>query len=265
MRLLRAPVPGRQWQQRMWAHVQRSGPGSLVSRRAIRCDVCGLSVLREDATVPVNGRIAHAECALVRMLDPDLSVRRAESAHVRAGVAALTMIAPGPKRRYGTRPHLVVLTVRGYATHVLFRRFKHSRLPAITGHRPDDERAYLLLEEARLRCEALRDGASSDGERRRLASLHRELGLAGFLVSSDIPPRRRRALLELARAQSAGPAWEPSDPAHTLVALTLRAQAAIEQGAMSPAQIAHMERAWVYLRRAQEWLEPTARTMVAAW
>jgi hypothetical protein len=148
---------------------------------------------------------------------------------------------------------------------VLFRRFKHSRLPAITGHRPDDERAYLLLEEARLRCEALRDGTSNDEERRRLASLYGELGLAAFLVSSDIPPRRRRALLELARTQSARPASEPSDPAHALVALTLRAQAAMEHGAMSPALIAHMERAWVYLRRAQERLEPTARTMFAAW
>lgn len=212
MRLLRALVPGNQRQRRMWAHGQRVRLRRLGSRRAIRCDVCGMSVLPEDAIGLVNGRIAHAECALVRLLGPDLSVRLAEPAHIRTAAAALTSIAPGPKSRYGTRPHLVVRTARGYATNVLLRRFKHSRLPTITGRRPDDERAYLLLEEVRLRCEALRDGASGDEERRTLVSLYAELGLAGFLVSSDIPPRRRRTLLELARAQSARPASEPPSP-----------------------------------------------------
>jgi hypothetical protein len=166
-------------------------------------------------------------------------------------------------------PLTVAVCVPGTSFDVLRNVFSRRRQrPGTRGaevHRPEDERAYLLLEEARTRCEALRMRADTTEERRRLGSLHRELGMAGFLASSDIPPQRRCALHRLARARSAQPAFVLSgEPAEALVALTLRAQAAIDRGLKVPALITHMRRARGYLGRAQERLEPVALAMFAA-
>jgi hypothetical protein len=59
--------------------------------------------------------------------------------------------------------------------------------------RRSEERAYVLVEEARLRCEALRDAADGGEVRDELHRLHRELGLSALHVSTDMPPPVRRA------------------------------------------------------------------------
>ena len=59
--------------------------------------------------------------------------------------------------------------------------------------------AYELLEEARLRCEQADFEREGIVERAPLRILHREVGLAGFLASSNLPSRRRREALARAR------------------------------------------------------------------
>lgn len=65
-----------------------------------------------------------------------------------------------------------------------------------------DELAYTLLEEARLRCEQLVAEAGTRSERMVLGWIHRELGMAGWLVSSQLVPDRRLARLADAHHRS---------------------------------------------------------------
>lgn len=68
-----------------------------------------------------------------------------------------------------------------------------------SSHQP--QHAYVLLEEARLRCEYLLVNAS--GSRRRwLQQLHRELGTAGYCASAALGTGERLQLLERARRRS---------------------------------------------------------------
>lgn len=60
---------------------------------------------------------------------------------------------------------------------------------------------YVLLEEARLRCEQLLADAAG-AERRRLHRLRSELGMAGYWVSGELVPGKRLQLLEHARRRS---------------------------------------------------------------
>ena len=64
-----------------------------------------------------------------------------------------------------------------------------------------ESRAYVLIEEARLRCERL-EGA---GPQQRFHEVHREVGMAGLLASSKLPSWSRQVLLEAARVRSEAP------------------------------------------------------------
>jgi hypothetical protein len=85
----------------------------------------------------------------------------------------------------------------------------------------DQELIYALLEEARLRWEQLVCGrADPDGVS--LCELHRELGLAGWLASSEIDPGRRLALLAGARQRSTTAIMlHPADSPHALVVVAI--------------------------------------------
>jgi hypothetical protein len=77
-------------------------------------------------------------------------------------------------------------------------RRRTSARSELTGH------AYMLVEEARLRCEVLREGLPCTARWQRLRELHRELGLAGLAASEMIFPVARQALLDQAHRRSAG-------------------------------------------------------------
>jgi GNAT superfamily N-acetyltransferase len=90
----------------------------------------------------------------------------------------------------------------------------------------DDEQvlAYAVLEQARLLCEQLLvDGGNSAGMRR----AHRGLGLGAYVVSEDLDPRLRVAVLELCREH--GPVRTPpaNEPAEAMLLLALHAEVLI--------------------------------------
>jgi hypothetical protein len=58
----------------------------------------------------------------------------------------------------------------------------------------DEELTYVVLEEARLLCEGLAERAAPE-EEWLLRVAHRDLGLAGFAASDQIPEARRKRLL----------------------------------------------------------------------
>jgi hypothetical protein len=92
----------------------------------------------------------------------------------------------------------------------------------------DAQRAYVLLEEARLRCEGLRTGANGDEGQVSLGIVHQQLGLAGWTVSTQLEPTRRQALLAQARLWAASGA-PFSRPAHTLAQTVVSAHAALTE------------------------------------
>jgi hypothetical protein len=112
--------------------------------------------------------------------------------------------------------------------------------------------AYELLEEARLRCEQLDSERKAIVELASLWVLHREVGLAGFVASSNLPPRRRQRALARARISVASDQLECSDAEATLVAVIERAREAVEQGLIAPGVSDHMHLAHVHVVRAQQ-------------
>ena len=117
-----------------------------------------------------------------------------------------------------------------------------------------EERAYLLLEAARLCCE----GLSSRGETAIAAStledVHREVGLAGFFASTNLAPELRRAAL--ARARHGSPCNDIGAPRcdRGLVAAVERARRAVEAGLIAPCLSDHMHLAHVHVLSAEDLL-----------
>jgi len=111
-------------------------------------------------------------------------------------------------------------------------------------------RAYVLIEEARLRCERV-DCAMVDGW---LGDLHREVGMAGLCASSRLEGWSRQILLEAARARSESPIRGVPD-AETTVEIALgRARTAVEQCLTMPEKVDHMRQAHLHLRAARDLL-----------
>lgn len=67
--------------------------------------------------------------------------------------------------------------------------------------RRQEERAYVLIEEARLRCEALLAAAGREQRQRELHCVHHDLGLSALHVSTHIPSAQRLALLARVHAR----------------------------------------------------------------
>ena len=149
-----------------------------------------------------------------------------------------------------------------------FRRHKHGP-PGKPSHgdradpvRIGDARAYGLLEEARLRCEKLRSEAATAAKRDALERLHRELGLAGFFASSNIPARARRGLLGQAHQRCAESVSECSNSIDALALIMLGSAHAVEHGLLAPGLSDHMHLAHVHLLRGQELLKHHASRTV---
>jgi hypothetical protein len=117
-----------------------------------------------------------------------------------------------------------------------------------------DASAYALLEEARLRCEQLFARAGTESERAVLSLIHKELGMAGWLASSEIDPDRRLALLTTAHLRSRRRLLHASTPAQALAGTAISAEDAVAEGLADAGQSDHMHLAHVHLLRAQELL-----------
>lgn len=113
---------------------------------------------------------------------------------------------------------------------------------------PRDEEAYLRLEEARLHCLRLRDHASSEPARERLAAAYRELGMAGYMASNEIPSRRRLAILAEAHERCERPA---RDGLRTLHTLAQQAAVAVERALVAPGITDHLQLAVEHVARAE--------------
>jgi hypothetical protein len=113
-----------------------------------------------------------------------------------------------------------------------------------------DGRAYVLLEEARLRCEAMRAEAGTRARYDTLNRLHRELGLAGLFASSNLPTSVRHALLADAHQRCPEALPHGADALHALVLAMRRSEDAVDAGLVAPGLSDHMDRALVHLLRA---------------
>jgi hypothetical protein len=117
-----------------------------------------------------------------------------------------------------------------------------------------DERAYALLEDARLQCEAVRERAVSDTRWHALHRVHREIGLAGLLASSRIPASTRQELLAQAHARAADGVSDRRDPLRGLVETVTAAERAVRRADVPRELSDHMLLAQSHLREARELL-----------
>jgi hypothetical protein len=124
-----------------------------------------------------------------------------------------------------------------------------------------DETAYLALEAARLTCE--RQHASEQDHRDRLCLLHRQLGLAGFYVSSELLETRRRERLELARVRSEKRAGATVDAVSSIPTLMRDAQSAMEGAMEALGPREHLHLAHLYVLGAVEVLAAWSRPVQA--
>ena len=122
-----------------------------------------------------------------------------------------------------------------------------------------DARAYVLLEEARLRCERLRAGAATAGSRKAFDCLHQELGLAGFSASSNLRAQVRHALLADAHKRCGKRVMAAVDDLDALALVVVDAKRAVGRGLVTPGLSDHMQLAQVHLLHGQELLEELTR------
>lgn len=141
------------------------------------------------------------------------------------------------------------------------RQSKHSqpvighlehREEPVAQHR--DAHAYVLLEEARLRCEQLCSEAATSPQGKALQAVHRELGLAGLFASSNIPTQVRQTLLADAHRRCEQPVAETSDQLGGLIVVLLSATHAVEDGLLAPGLSDHINLAHIHVLRGQELL-----------
>jgi hypothetical protein len=132
------------------------------------------------------------------------------------------------------------------------------RAPAlrVSGTFKHDARVYVLVEEARLRCEALCADAPTDEGRRVLRRLHRNLGLSGLYVSTHIPSRARRALLARVHARCDHLGCGSAGTMRGLSRTVRRAARTLSRAVGKDGPAEHRELAQLHLHRAMEFLFP---------
>jgi hypothetical protein len=118
-----------------------------------------------------------------------------------------------------------------------------------------EELAYMLLEEARLRCQLLlEDGHDSyiDPDGLSMNGLYGDLGIAGYYASARLEPARRRQLLAQARARSdRGDATS----VRALADVTAAATRTVERALTITGLLDHMHLAHIHVMSACEALD----------
>lgn len=118
-----------------------------------------------------------------------------------------------------------------------------------------EELAYILLEEARLRCRSLlgdRDDCCFDRDGVSLHGLYSNLGIAGYYASARLEPARRRQLLAQAHARS-----DRGDPTsvRTLADVTAAATRTVERALTVTGLLDHMHLAHIHVMSACDALD----------
>jgi hypothetical protein len=119
-----------------------------------------------------------------------------------------------------------------------------------------EELAYMLLEEARLRCQALvedsQDDSYIDPDGLSLNGLYCDLGTAGYYASARLEPARRRQLLAQAHARSdRGDATS----VRALADVTAAATRTVERALTVTGLLDHMHLAHIHVMSACESLD----------
>jgi hypothetical protein len=122
-----------------------------------------------------------------------------------------------------------------------------------------EELAYMLLEEARLRCQSLlaEERASSDtaGSMLPVAKLYGELGIAGYYASARLEPGRRRELLALAHTRSRKQEGPDGGFVRELTDVTAAATRSVERALALTGLLDHIHLAHVHVMSACDALD----------
>jgi len=124
-----------------------------------------------------------------------------------------------------------------------------SEIAELTG----EEHAYVLVEQARLRCERFHRMVGTDADRLALEQIHRELGMAGMSISSSLDPVRRLSLLAAAHWQATNPTLHARH-AHALAAVVIEGEDAVVAALTRDTGSDHMHLAHLHLLCAMEQL-----------
>ena len=118
-----------------------------------------------------------------------------------------------------------------------------------------EELAYMLLEEARLRCHSMLDEADDcvlDAEGLGLDGLYGDLGIAGYYASTRLEPARRRQLLAQAHARSDR---GDTGSVRVLADVTAAASRTVERALTVTGLLDHMHLAHIHVMSACEALD----------
>ena len=119
-----------------------------------------------------------------------------------------------------------------------------------------EELAYMLLEEARLRCGSLLDDDSEDcwpdPDGLSLNGLYGDLGIAGYYASARLEPVRRRQLLAQAHARSDR---GDNGSVRALADVTAAATRTVERALTITGLLDHMHLAHIHVMSACEALD----------
>ena len=113
----------------------------------------------------------------------------------------------------------------------------------------------MLLEEARLRCQALLEecpDSCDDPDGLSLSGLHSDLGIAGYYASARLEPARRWQLLAQAHARSAR---GDTTSARALADVTAAATRTVERALTITGLLDHMHLAHIHVMSACESLD----------
>jgi hypothetical protein len=121
-----------------------------------------------------------------------------------------------------------------------------------------EELAYMLLEEARLRCKALLDeerdsGVELDGLS--LSGLYGDLGIAGYHASARLEPARRKQLLAQAHARCNRCGGTSAASIRALSDVTAAATRTVERALALSGPLDHMHLAHIHVMSAGEALD----------
>lgn len=119
-----------------------------------------------------------------------------------------------------------------------------------------EELAYMLLEEARLRCGALLDEEQdADSDPDGLNGLYGDLGIAGYYASARLEPGRRNQLLAQAHARSDRNHISAGGPVRALADVTAAATRTVERALTITGLLDHMHLAHIHVISACEALD----------
>lgn len=102
--------------------------------------------------------------------------------------------------------------------------------------RADEALAYVLLEEARLVCEGLRDSVWAAGDLVMLAEIHADVGMGAYDASERMDPSMRAALLDMVRERDIASVMNDAESREHLLLLCLHATDVLDRAVSVPRQ-----------------------------